>query len=51
MGEEIGEINVSLALSFSLPLVLEFLGTQEVNLELTSPLKVLLELSVYNPSQ
>jgi len=45
-----GEINIGLALFFSLPLVLGFLGIQRVNLELTLPLKVFLELSAYNMS-
>ena len=44
-------MNISLALSFSLLLVLRFLGIQGVNLELTLPLKVFLELSAYNPFQ
>ena len=51
IGGGIREMNIGLALSFSLLLVLKFLETQEVNLELTLPLKVLLELSAYNLSQ
>ena len=43
-------MNVGIALSFSLPLVLKFLGTQGVNLELTRLLKLLLELLAYNLS-
>ena len=50
MREETREMNVGLVLSFSLPLVLGFLGIWGMNLELTLPLKVFLELSAYNLS-